>query len=89
MFRSISSIALSSLLILSLTSSPSSAQMPNPGDTLPGADLFQKAWKSDQGLGTPINIPEAIRLRFAANATEFRSINTSIASPAYILNFQP
>ena len=28
----------------------------------PGTELFQRAWVFDQGLGVPINIPEAIRL---------------------------
>jgi TPR repeat protein len=31
-------------------------------DTLPAADLFKQAWRNDQGLGTTINMPEAIRL---------------------------
>jgi TPR repeat protein len=61
MFRTVSPIFLSGLLILG-SSAPLLAETPQPKDADPGADLFQRGWSYDQGLGTSINIPEAIRL---------------------------
>ncbi|OAI54786.1 hypothetical protein AYO44_14240 [Planctomycetaceae bacterium SCGC AG-212-F19] len=62
MLRTVSPIVLSGLLILGSASAPLLAQTPPPSDTVPGADAFQSAWKYDQGLGTPVNYAEAIRL---------------------------
>jgi len=62
MLHKVSPMVLSALLILGSTGLPSMAQAAQQGSTAPGADLFQQGWKSDQGLGTPINIPEAFRL---------------------------
>ena len=62
MFHKVSPMVLSSLLILSSAGLPSIAQAAPQNSTAPGDDLFQRGWKYDQGLGTPINIPEAFRL---------------------------
>jgi TPR repeat protein len=62
MLRAVSSIFLTGLLITSVAGSPLRAETPQPGSSYPGTDLFQSAWKCDQGIGTPINMPEAIRL---------------------------
>lgn len=62
MFRFISPMVLPGLIILSSISSPLLAQAPPLAEDYPGAALFQRGWKYDQGLGVPINMPEAIRL---------------------------
>jgi TPR repeat protein len=56
-------IVLTGLLILSSRSSPLLAQTPRKpeAEAFPGSDWFHRGWTYDQGLGTPINMPEAIR----------------------------
>ena len=58
----LSPMVLSCLLMLGSSGLTSMAPAASPGSPAPGADLFQQGWKYDQGLGTPINIPEAFRL---------------------------
>jgi TPR repeat protein len=60
MIRSLSLMLGSAVLTLGFLAAPVFAQAPPAAP--PGADAFQQAWKLDQGIGTPINMPEAIRL---------------------------
>jgi TPR repeat protein len=62
MFFQMSPMVLSCLLTLGFTGFPSTASTAQLGNAAPGTDLFQRGWKYDQGLGTPINLPEAFRL---------------------------
>src|SRR5580700_9944575 len=78
MFRFISPVAVFSLLVLSSTS-PLLAESASPSDAFPGADLFQKGRAYDQGLGTPINYPEAIRLYGQAAAAGNPMAKASLA----------
>jgi len=64
-------ILAASLLLSGLNNLPSFAQEPTSTDkeamsvkcgNYPGTTQFQRAWVYDQGLGVPINIPEAVRL---------------------------
>jgi TPR repeat protein len=48
--------------VLLASSALSHAEEPRKKDTAAGADLFDQAWKHDQGLDTTINMSEAIRL---------------------------
>jgi TPR repeat protein len=59
MFRIASPFVLAAVLLPGLNVSSRAGE---PGAGYPGADSFQRAWTYDQGLGTPINMPEAIRL---------------------------
>lgn len=69
MVRIASPITLAGLLILGIEATPAFAQPPQQSVTLPGNDAFQRGWKLDQGIGTPINIPDAIKAyREAATA---------------------
>src|SRR5271156_4388530 len=62
MKRITSQIILSGLLALGFAGSPLRAQTPQAKPAVSGADLFKSGWNYDQGLGTPINLPEAFRL---------------------------
>ena len=48
------------LVLLGLVNTPTFGQ--TPAAPQPGADLFAQAWKLDQGIGMPIDTPEAVRL---------------------------
>src|SRR5262249_47974404 len=61
MTRILPPLALAGSLLAGLSVSFASAQTPGRAGAYPGADLFQRGWKYDQGLGTPINIPKAMR----------------------------
>jgi TPR repeat protein len=67
------------LFIQGLTGLPSSAQGAEPGAGYPGADSFERAWKYDQGIGTAINMPEAIRLYGEAAAAGHPLANARMA----------
>ena len=77
MFRFVSPIILSSMLVLCSTSSTVIAQAPKQDDAAKGADLFQQGRKYDLGLGAPINYAEAIRLYGEAAA-----LNNQLAKAA-------
>src|SRR5262245_40614232 len=69
MLRILSPLVLAGSLIPVWPAPSASAQTPGPGAAYPGADLFRRGWGYDQGLGTPIDIPAAMRLyRQAADA---------------------
>ena len=61
MFRIVSPIVLTGCLILGSPISPLWAATPKQTEATSVEELFTKGWKSDQGLGTPINTTEAIR----------------------------
>src|SRR5262249_41680397 len=58
MKRLISAVMLSALPILN---APVLAETAKKSDTFLGAEQFARAWQYDQGLGVPIDIPEAVR----------------------------
>src|SRR6516165_4136913 len=60
MIRFILPLILTGAIILTADASPALADPPATV-TVPGNDAFQLGWKYDQGLGTPINIPEAMK----------------------------
>jgi uncharacterized protein len=61
MMRIVSPFILCSVIVLFSDSSRLCAETIPAKAAYPGADLFQKGWKYDQGLGTPIDMREAIR----------------------------
>jgi uncharacterized protein len=77
MFRIVSAVVLAGLLAPRLMAAP--PEVSAPATTYPGAELFQNAWKYDQGLGTPINIPEAMRLYRDAAAAGHPLANARLA----------
>jgi TPR repeat protein len=52
---------LCSVLMLVSEGPPLLAQVPEADKPFPATDLFRKGWKLEQGLGTPINMVEAIQ----------------------------
>jgi len=55
-------IALSAALFFAGPPTDVRAESPKPTERGPGADLFDQAWKYDQGLGTPIDTSRAVSL---------------------------
>src|SRR5690349_13057306 len=53
---------LSAALALAGSITTARAESPKPAEHGPGADLFDQAWKYDQGVGTPIDTPRAVSL---------------------------
>ena len=62
MSYSLPTIALSAALFFTGPPPDVRAESPKPAEHGPGADLFDQAWKYDQGLGTPIDTPRAVSL---------------------------
>ena len=61
MNRIVSRMILTGLLILGVEATPVMAQSAQAPVAFPGAEAFQRGWKLDVGIGTPINTPEAIK----------------------------
>jgi hypothetical protein len=60
MKRTLSSILMPAVLMFGFLATPTFAQA--APTAVPGADAFDKAWKLDQGIGTPIDMPTAVDL---------------------------
>ncbi len=86
MFRNASPYALSGILIVGLTAAGASTATPDLAQANPGADAFRRAWAYDQGIGSPINIPEAIRLYGEAAAAGHPLANARLAYIYYAGN---
>jgi TPR repeat protein len=62
MLRVVSPLVLAAFLVAGSSNSQLLAQGAAEKAVSPDTTLFQRAWKLEQGIGAPINMPEAIRL---------------------------